>query len=267
SIGNIPILDHENLLRLGWYLSPVGVWLGVLGICILLWQVNRKTAVMLATGLLFSALFIWSIRANPHQIYTMRRYVPAAMPLFIVGAACFVAWLASRRRPWFTGLALALAAAWLGGLLWSARGFVTQVDYRGTLAQISQINDRLAPHSILLFNDQAPIGQGDILGTPLRFLYGHDVLTLRQPDDERLSGLSHAIQQWQAAGRTVYWIDVPAGQVEKAPLASIRLLQPYQVETTILEMTYDHRPSALVQLAWSGDIYLLEPVPTAVSQP
>src|SRR5690606_21263060 len=55
--GMIVIYDHENLLRLGWYLSPLGVWLGVGGVCLMLWRGNRPVWPALLVGLFFSLLY------------------------------------------------------------------------------------------------------------------------------------------------------------------------------------------------------------------
>jgi hypothetical protein len=74
-------------LRLGWYLTPLGIWLGVLGSGLMLWRVNRRTVMALALGFMFSGVYLWNISANPHHVYVMRRYVPAVMPFFILGAA------------------------------------------------------------------------------------------------------------------------------------------------------------------------------------
>lgn len=251
--------DHENLLRFAWYLAPAGVWLGVAGICLLLWRIERRTVVMIGMGLLFSLLYLWRIQANPHHIYTMRRYVPVVMPFFIVSTACLLGWLAGRRPRWLAAPALLLAILWLGGLGWGARGFVTQVDYRGVITQLAAINDGLSPNAVLLFNDQAPIGQGDVWGTPLRFLYGHDIFSLRDPAalDERR--LNNTIQQWQAAGRTVYWVEVPGGATWQ-PAGDMRLVQDYQLEATVMENSYDHRPAKVLSRSWPGEIYELAPL-------
>jgi hypothetical protein len=255
----IPVLDHENWPRLAWYLSPIGVGLGVVGICLLLWRVERRTALWLGVGLFFAVFFLWRIRANPHQIYAMRRYVPAVMPLFVLGGAYATGWLAPRRRPWSTAMALFLALAWLGGLAWSARGFVRQVDYRGLLAQLEQLNVQIEPDAILLFNDPQPITQGDIVGTPLRFLFGHDVLSVREPTAGQMALLEAAISRWMEEGRSVYWIQIPTAQMALTP-AIMSYVTTYRLETTQLEWSYDHRPQAIQPVIWSGDLYLvLEP--------
>ncbi len=254
SASPIPVLDHENWLRLAWYLSPVGVGLGVVGICLLIWRVERKIALWVGISALFAVFFLWNIRANPHQIYAMRRYVPAVMPLFIIGGAYVVGRLAAQRRRWASGAAALLAVAWLGGLGWGARGFVQQVDYPDLLPQLAQLDSQLEPQAILLFNDAQPITQGDIVGTPLRFLFGHDVLSVRAISPEQMALLQSAIDGWVASGRAVYWIHVPPAQTEVAP-ASLTHVTSYRLETTQLEWSYTHRPRAIQTVVWSGELY------------
>jgi hypothetical protein len=254
STAALPQLNHENLIRLGWYLSPVGIWLGVAGIGLLIWQVDRKTAVMLSISLFIALIYLTNIRANPHQIYAMRRYVPAVMPIFIMGGACFLGRLAARKKIWLSGTALVLALAWLGGFGWLARGFISQVDYQGILPQFSQFDDQIAPGSILIFNDPAPVGQGDFIGTPLRFLKEYNVLTLRDPGalDEQL--FSQTVRQWQAQGYAVYWLNVPGGFEWPSSDLTLSEAGAYDIQTKALEGAYFNRPSQLNTLHWQGQI-------------
>ncbi len=175
--GEIPNLDRENLVRLGWYLGPAGIALSVAGVCwMLIKDLNRRTAFLLGAGLFFALFYLWRIQANPHQIYAMRRYVPVVLPFFIISAAYLIHWLFVNLRGktrWFVSIGLTLI--WFSGILLSARGFVSQIDYRGIIDQLDRFNTELSPHSVLIFGDSAPVGIGDLLGTPMRFLYGHDV--------------------------------------------------------------------------------------------
>ncbi len=254
SASSIPQLNHENLTRLGWYLSPVGIGLGMIGIGLLIWQANRKTAVTHSINLLIILIYITNIRANPHQIYAMRRYVPAVMPLFIIGAAYLLSWLTARKKTWVSGIALTLTLAWLGGFGWLARGFISQVDYPNILPQLNQFDNQIAPGSILIFNDPAPVGQGDFIGTPLRFLKGYNVLTLRDPDALDHQQFAQTLNQWQAQGHTIYWLQVPNGIEWPLPDWALREIGTYDIQTTALEGTYYHRPSQLNTLHWQGQI-------------
>ncbi len=256
--GEIPVLNHENWPRLGWYLSPPGVWLGVIGLCLMVLRLERRTALMLILGLLFSFLYLWNISANPHHVYVMRRYVPMVMPFFLLGGAYllgrrgpgrgdwrFAAGQLSLTIPYPAGpvLAAALAALWLGGLGWAARGFVTQVDHAGLAAQVEQLADRLPAGAVLLFDDPSPVGQGDVWGTPLKFVYGFDVFTLRQPPAQVTSALARQIETWQNKGRPVVWIGATDWLDSQGYLYQSEAIT---LSSQRLEGSYDHKPYALV---------------------
>ena len=247
--GQIPTeLDRENLLRLGWYLSPLGIILAAAGICLLLWNITARKAVVLGVGLFFSLLYLWRIQANPHQIYAMRRYVPAVLPFFVIAAVYSIEWLFQQKRRWLAFSGVVLAGLWLVGLAWSARGFISQVDYDGVLAQMDELDSKLDPGSILIFVDENPITSGDVLGTPLRFIYGHDVFSLRDLDSANVENLRTAVEIWEGAGRSVYWIG-RSEALERAGISADSSL-PFEVTYQQLEQTYDQKPVNVITINW-----------------
>ncbi len=94
----------------------------------------------------------------------------------------FVSW--PERR----GLNLIFAAAtageagigWLAFLLAEFGLFLLAVNL--TARELAEINDDLPLGSVLIFNDQAPLGSGDFWGTSLKSLFGYDVFTLYDLD-------------------------------------------------------------------------------------
>jgi hypothetical protein len=254
--GTTPVLDHLNLLRLGWYMSPVGIWLGFAGLGWLIWRWRRDYLPLVGVGLIFSLLYITRIQANPHQVYAMRRYVPAVLPLLLAAAAALLGWLA-QQAGWRRLTGLALALLWLGGVAWTSRGFITQIDNRGLLGQFNQLNEQLEPASILIFANPADgfINFGDTVGGPLRFFYGHDVLLLRQQDAYAAADLLTQLEGWLAAGRAVYWIgELPAPYNQLAPTAPGR----FTITSQALERSYDHKPTVIVPQQWEFTFYQLE---------
>jgi hypothetical protein len=251
--GEIPNLDRENLVRLGWYLGPAGIALSIAGMCwMLIKDLNRRTVFLLGTGLFFSLLYLWRIQANPHQIYAMRRYVPVVLPFFIITAAYLINWLYVHLRGkmrWLVSSGLTLV--WFSGILLSTRGFVSQVDYQGIISQLERLNAGLPHHSVLIFGDVAPVGAGDQLGTPLRFLYGHDVFTLRSSDALDRARFTEAIRNWQQAGRNVYWIGTSGGPAWPALDISLGPPMVGQIDVMALEGAYDHKPTALSVIKWT----------------
>jgi hypothetical protein len=220
--------------------------------------VEWKTAVLLAVGFLFTAVYLWNVRANPHQVYVMRRYVPMIAPFFIVSAAYLTGDLMKQSRikqdvkPWrrtgYLAIGLFLAIAWLLGLGWSARGFISQVDHKGVVAQLADIDHDLPPDSVLIFNDQSPVGLGDFWGTPLKFIFGHDVFTLRDLDGLDDGQLAESIKSWQNNGRSVVWIGDPIWLAEND-------FRYHEITFTIvsqrLESSYEHKPQQVVNVNWT----------------
>jgi hypothetical protein len=249
-------LDRENLIRLGWYLSPLGILLSTAGVCLMIWKVNRGTAIILSTGLVFAFIYIWRIQANPHQVYAMRRYVPAVLPFAVVTSAYLFSWLFNRTQTWIKVGAVCLAILWLASFGWSARGFVSQVDHRGLIAQLDNLNETLAPNSILIFDDQAAITIGDIAGTPLHFIYGHDIFSLRDLATLDKEALLSSIDSWKDEGRTIYWIG------QQPPPLQLDMTTSNPLVSTItsqqLEGTYERKPTRIIEMEWQLELTPLQ---------
>lgn len=262
SANPIPDTNAETFLRLGWYLSPLGVALGAVGVAWLVWRMEAKTIVLLAITLLYTLFYLWNIRANPHQIYASRRYIMATIPLFVVGTAVLLTQILPPLRPsstsrlaitWRHVVALLFILGWLGSSAWFARGFTSQVDYQGVIKQLDALNDQLDPQSVLIFNDPRPVGLGDFWGTPLKFLYEHEVFTLRQPDQVDASLLVQTIKNWQNKGYTVYWIG------DTNWLAQQNIAHSSSISATLtaanLEATYDRKPQKIINVEWPLPIF------------
>ena len=212
-------------------------------------EANRRTAFLLGAGLFFSLLYLWRIQANPHQIYAMRRYVPVVLPFFVIAATYFIYRLSTLHRDWSRWLSLGLTLLWFFGIVWSSRGFVSQVDLRSAVTQMDRLNALFEPRSVLLFGDPAPVGMGDLLGTPLRFLYGHDVYTLRTPGALDAARFDEALARWRDAGRQVYWVGVP-DSASWPGHASLGPAKEFTFEAAVLENTYDHKPTRVDVTPW-----------------
>jgi hypothetical protein len=249
-------MDAQNLLRLGWYLSPLGIGLATAGVCLMLWELDIRRGVILAAGLLFSLLYLWRLQANPAQIYAMRRYVPVVLPFAILAAAYALGWLLRRRRPWATLAVVVLVVFWLAGLAWSGQGFARQVDYQGLVKQLEGLSGQLPGHSVLLFDDQDPVSLGDRIGTPLRFLHGHDAYTLRDPQalDETL--FKQTIDGWQADGRAVFWVGEAAGAQALGLTTGLPI--EANLDFNLMEHAYDHKPSVVYAAGWKFELFPLE---------
>ena len=90
-----------NFVRFGWYLSPLGIALGVLGAALWLRR-SRDPAAWLFFALAALSTFFWIRQSygtsEQTYIYILRRYVPLAYPAFCLGAAYAICALAAAPR-------------------------------------------------------------------------------------------------------------------------------------------------------------------------
>ena len=83
-----PAGHDANLVRLGWYWSPLGILLIALGATLLIGRaLNRLTGGLLAVALVHTVIFVNETYTNDKYIYALRHYVPVVMPVFALFAA------------------------------------------------------------------------------------------------------------------------------------------------------------------------------------
>lgn len=258
--SQIPISNHENLVRLGWYLSPLGIGLAVVGgVLLVLKERWGDMWPLWGMGGSFTVLYIYNIFNNPFQIYAMRRYVPIVVPFFALLAAYTL------ERLWKQSLwkkvgrltcivLLVMLVVWLihnDWLIWR------QVDYDGAVAQVAQAANLFEKESIALFVDQAPVGLGAVLGTPLHFLYDITSFDLQEGTLD-ISLLQVQISHWLDAGYTVYVVRRP-GASTILPVECLIPTGTARLDVPRLEQSYDHAPSAIQRVRYEAEIYQVAP--------
>jgi hypothetical protein len=226
-------IAQANLVRVGWYLSPLGVVLGVAGFA-LWWRrgMSNATWLFLTIGLIGTVFWVRQSYGTSDQsyIYILRRYIPQVYPAFCLGIAYALVALAratigsrrgagqgdkeTRRQAhiapvggrWSVVAAIALGLALTGFLAVTNRGIYQHVEYAGALAQIETIAARYGPNDVLLLHSGSR-DEPDLIATPLRFAFGVDAFTIKSAQPERYAPqLARYIQRWQEQGRTVYMI-------------------------------------------------------------
>jgi hypothetical protein len=161
--SQVLITNHENLVRLGWYLSPLGIGLAVAGgVLFLLNEAWAKLWPLWGIGGGFSAIYVYNIFNNPYHIYAMRRYVPVVVPFFVLAGACALAWLWRRETRKRTArlIGVTLLLTLVGWLAYNDRLVWKQIDYEGAVQQVERLAGFFEDRSIVLFVDDAPVGLG-----------------------------------------------------------------------------------------------------------
>ncbi|MDW8403078.1 hypothetical protein [Chloroflexus sp.] len=270
------LIPLAGLVRVGWYLSPLGVVLAVIGFA-LWWQRGLTAAswLMLTVGFLGSFFYLRQTYGTSEQtyIYILRRFVPIAYPIFALSAAYALAALAGawQFRPlaarWRQGVAAGLAGLLLLFLGWTGRYYFAHTEYAGAVAQIETIAKRFTPErDIVLLRGGAPIYSDardipDLLATPLRFAHDIDAFTVKSVSTAPYASLlAEQVKRWQAAGRTVYLMLSASGGNLALPGFQLTFVESVALDLAEFEQLTDQKPQNVSRLTLPFAIYRLDPV-------
>jgi len=207
--------NRSSLIRLGWYISPLGVLFGVAGFAkAFLDATSSKFLFFVAVATPTTVLLLYNSFITPVHFWAERRFVYIVIPAFLLLAAYAIyglrrsSSLAWRRDivPVSIGIAVALT------VIRPAVPFLAHVDYAGAEAQLAQVAAALPDDSVVLFDYSL---EYHMFSVPLKYLYAKDVRMLPQGalSDPRLQGL---LDRYEADGKRVFWI-TPASWPNNLP--------------------------------------------------
>ncbi len=253
--------NDENLVRLGWYVTPWGLLLGFVGLLeAIRREPARRIAWLLAVFLIFGTLYTYQASDAPIQVHVMRRYVPAVIPTLALGAGYALQRLGQAARGRM-GVALAglLAAGLLALTALPTVPFLGYVEYAGAVDQVSQLAGRFDENALLLYDEPE---YGVLLGMPLQYIFHLPGFTLQREHPDP-AGLTAQLRAWESAGHEVYLIvtrgrsRLRAGDFALIPWGTAQFSLPR------LEQVSERRPTQVVQLPFALEIYRLRPAGTS----
>lgn len=264
----VPEGRAANLVRVGWYFSPLGMVLAAVGIAGLIWrESSRRSWFLIMLGLFYLVLFNYETFGEPHHIYIMRRYVPVVVPFFCIAMAYALEWLgglAGRARPhrlaWVRrGTALALALGMVIYLVYTGLPFYRHSEYRGALEQVGRLAARFEPNDVILLIDDARDAPFTI-ATPLRFIFDRHALVVMPKDQEADTARIEAqIQRWWEEGRQVYLLVGNDGGRLYLPHMRLRWLERFVLTVEEFEALTAQKPHNAYALNQPFGIYAVEP--------
>jgi hypothetical protein len=277
-------IAQANLVRVGWYLSPLGVILGIAGFALWCWRgMNRASWLFLAASLVSTIFFVRLAYGTSDltYIYILRRYVPLTYPAFSLGMAYAIVALARRwtndQRPTTKGRHLAslvvrlssfvVALALLGFFVATNRQLYAHVEYQGAVDQLAAIAGRFGPDDVLLFRGEAR-DTPDLVATPLKYGFGLNTFAIRSPDPGQYAGdLANYVLRCQAQGRQVYLVLGANGAVALPGLRP-EPVAPLSLHLPEFQQLRDQKPSGTQEFAFDFRVYRLAPAdPAAPAAP
>jgi hypothetical protein len=276
-------IAQANLVRVGWYLSPLGVILGVAGFA-LWWRrgLNRASWLFLVASLISTFFFVRLTYGTSDltYIYILRRYVPLTYPAFSLGMAYALVALARwtkdegrRTKSNFQGWSFVFrlssfvcAAALIAFFVATNQPLYRHVEYEGALAQLSTIAGRFGPRDVLLFRGEAR-DTPDLMITPLKYAFGLDTFAIRSEDPGKYAPqLARYVQRWQSQGRQVYLVLGANGAVELPGLRATRVgLAPLHLPE--FQQLIDQKPRVPQAFDFEFVVYRLDPAAAAPVAP
>ena len=272
--GFIPYYDELNLVRLGWYLSPLGLFLAFLGAILALRQVVLKGQVRPLPLLLLLAAFLlfygYKSRAFPDNYWVIRRYAEVAIPAMLILAGMAVQRLyrvasahprlgarSPSRRFLLQACGLGVLAAMVATQTAAAWPFFRQGELGGSWRQMAALATRTKEADVILF-EHGP-AQDFFLG-PLRNMFGQTVLPLAhyQPDP---ASFERVVGELLAEKKRVFLISCE----EWTSLDSSKYLfepkERFYFASDLVEQTFERLPEKMQEVHYSLQIYEVKPRP------
>lgn len=199
--GRLAAHDAQSFYRLGWFVSPLGLLLGVLGLLLAIRDFRDRLLLPLLVTLSFAGFYFYKIRVWNDYYFALRRFVPVVLPMLLAFVALALVTLAARgraRRVLAAALALGLALSYAA----DTRRIAGHVDWRGSVDFVREISRRFTPDDIVIFEQPRSI---HLLSLPLWSSYGVNVLELARfnPDPEQLR---HLVRSWRGRFKNIYFV-------------------------------------------------------------
>ncbi len=290
----LPVREKEliplaNFVRVGWYLSPLGVGLGVLGFALWWWRGMRRDAwLFLTIALLGTFFYVRQTYGTSDQtyIYILRRFVSITYPACSLSIAyalvALATWPSRKRRAQsaehraqqrnffsifssrFSVLSSGfLAVTLLAFFVWTGRPIYTHTEYAGALPQLAAFADRFDEDDILLFRGGGPVYNmardvPDIVVTPLHFAFNRDAFTVKSTHPGAYADLlASQVRAWQIDGREVYLVLSASGGEFALPGFVLQPVSEFVLDVPEFEQLTDQKPRNIATLRLPFAIYRL----------
>jgi 4-amino-4-deoxy-L-arabinose transferase-like glycosyltransferase len=250
----IPRLDSLNWIRMGWYLTPLGLILATGGLFYIVTKENlHRLVFFLSIGVLTTFQYIAKSMITPYHIYCMRRYFPLVIPVLLIFAAVALHRISTMgKRPISKAIGISLGVLLCLGLAHQSRHLVLLRDLKGVVNDLTELAHRFPPRSILLINDR---DFADRFGVPLKYIFGFDIATVRQDNEMTLPFLEDLIQRARSRQQPIHLLAVnPLSETVKRHLIFAPDFE-FPVKVRALKNTYTEYPRFIEEAYYGLETY------------
>lgn len=189
------VLSHKilpnitvNLTTLFWYITPIGFFMGFLGLLIMPWNKNKNVGLLIITCSLFLSLYAIKSAITPVHPWWVRRFLPVILPALIIGISYFILknkiFMRTLPKKIFAALLILIIAVPFAAM--TAKIF-TSDEFEGLAEILSELDQNISEPALIVFLNE---GDSHKYATPLRYIFGRDVLPLTELNNQSTAYLS-----------------------------------------------------------------------------
>jgi hypothetical protein len=239
---------EDSVIWLSWYLGPVTICLAAVGAALAVGRAirlpNPTDLLVLSLAGIGTALYIWNPSIAPDQIWAMRRFVPAAMPLLVLLAALAISSISSMAaRQAGSGASTAVLTIGTAALVAFPIGTTLPVGgfqpEAGISAAVAASCRAMGPKAAVVIAPED--GAAEEYMSALRSWCNVPIAMLTRPFSA--AQIQQLAADWKAEGSTLWVVgSTPALLRAAAPGLTARLLASASTPKD-LEMTLNRPPS------------------------
>jgi hypothetical protein len=266
-----PGIGGSNLMMLGWYITDIGVLIGLIGLILMIYKKPRAHHIFILFISVFTLFFLIHIQNQVIHPWAMRRYVSVVMPAIIIGIVNMLFLVQKRISPRLVALTVVLILL----INISASGFIlNHTENEGMLDQVGEIANNFDSNSIIIFSQSVLRG----VSFPLKYIYNRNAILLpKEPDDENIDEFIEMVNIWHQEEKEVYLVN-PSQKLKDKLSTNIKIdtFLNYTIETKLLKHTEAKStlmgprndptdtsieiPSKIKRLSYDLTIYELKPI-------
>jgi hypothetical protein len=257
SAGTTGGYDEDTLVRIGWYVTPIGVALGVAGYALGLHrQLARQTALFFLVGGAFTVFYGIRPSVMPDHFWAIRRFLPVTIPCLLLcgGYLAVELWRARSWRPIGAAVATAGVGIVVVNSILTLAPVWPHVELAGVRDQLARLNAALPEDAVVLIEDPAV---GNAVSVPLLGIFARDVFVI-QPSSADQAGLRTAIERWWDEGRPVLLLSSGTTMSLAPDGYAFRFLGAQRLDFPQFERTLNRLPRAAVRSLLPIELYQVE---------
>lgn len=239
---------EDSLVNLAVYLSPLVVWVGILGWYVALWNVIRHRRApyllpIIVVVLSFALLYLYNPTITPLHYWAIRRFLPVVMPGWVLFAGIGAAWLGARMPVRPRMVASGIGALFLIGFIARSNALIYNfAEHKGQYEQMRALAAQLPEDEVVL----ALVGRRELRTwpTPLYLAFDRTVVPLNLSSEPGRRAFGAWVSTQAQSGKTSVPVIVRGGW--RAEGISRKRIGQVALQRSYIEWTNTPPPKQIV---------------------